>query len=171
MLLSNKRLWSYNEHRGFDMVKKYQVFLVIILVMAAGFLFLFIRFGLNDSRSITDFSAAYQRYDSAISDEANSVLASPATSSIKEQKADGALTDLKIKASVRISSLTKNDGEIMKVMAEIADLSTKELDALKAYREAAADQSGDMATFANQFRDLTGQRQSAYARFLELAGG
>ncbi len=55
-------------------------------------------------------------------------------------------------------------------MMEIAALSTKELDALKAYQEAAGDQSADMETLANQFRDLSGQRQSAYARFLALSG-
>lgn len=152
------------------MAKKYKVFLAIVLLIAAGFIFLFIRFGLNDSRSITDFSAAYQKYDAAIADQSNSVLASPASSAGKEQKSEEALSDLKTKASARISSLTKNDGEMMKTMGEIADLSTKELDALKAYQEAAGDQSADMGTLANQFRDLTGQRQSAYARFLTLSG-
>lgn len=151
------------------MLKKYRFFLAIVLLLAAGFIFLFIRFGLNDSRAIADFSAAYQTYDLTISTAANAVLAGPATSAAKEQAADGALTGLKTKASARISSLTKNDGALMQVMAQIAGLATQELDALKAYQEAAGDQSGDMGTLANQFRDLTSQRQSAYARFLELS--
>ncbi len=77
---------------------------------------------------------------------------------------------MKAKASVRISSLTRNDGDLMKVSAEIAELAGKELEALKAYRSAALSKSADVDLFAKQFRDLTSQRQAGFGRYLELAG-
>lgn len=53
-----------------------------------------------------------------------------------ESKAGDALIELNIKASARLSSLIKNDAELMSKALEIADLSGKELDHLGAYKRA-----------------------------------
>lgn len=53
-----------------------------------------------------------------------------------ESKAADALIELKTKAAARISSLIKNDGELMRTALEIADFSGKELDNLSAYKRA-----------------------------------
>ncbi|OGD21124.1 MAG: hypothetical protein A2W03_03885 [Candidatus Aminicenantes bacterium RBG_16_63_16] len=81
-----------------------------------------------------------------------------------------ALTELDAKASIRLSSLIKNDAELMNLTLEIARLSGKELAALKAQKEAAADKTADLPKLAKESADLARQRQTAYARFRELAG-
>jgi hypothetical protein len=157
-----------------EMIKKYKALLVIALIMAAGIFFFFYHFGHNDAKAIGDFSVAYEKFDKAISDFSSPVIASnlesaPATDDL-ERKADEALVELNTKASARISSLTKNDAELMNVTLEIADLSKKELDTLKAYKSALADKNVDLNKLAKEFGDLTNKRQTAYALFRELAG-
>lgn len=121
-----------------------------------------------------DFPLAYTNYEQAILDFSKAVLTSniesaPAVDKL-ERKVDEKLVILNTKASVRISSLTKNDGDLMKVSLEIADLAGKELDTLKAYQSAASTRNTDLEQLAREFRDLTNQRQTAYSRYLELAG-
>lgn len=53
-----------------------------------------------------------------------------------ESKVADALIELKTKAAARISSLIKNDGELMREALEIADFSERELDNLRAYKRA-----------------------------------
>ncbi len=53
-----------------------------------------------------------------------------------ESKAGDALIELNQNASARISSLIKNDGQLMSTALEIAGLSKKELDNLSAYKRA-----------------------------------
>jgi hypothetical protein len=77
---------------------------------------------------------------------------------------------LNTKAAVRISSLTINDGDLMQIMLEIANLSGKELDTLNAYQRAVAGKSGNLDQLAKEFADLSNQRQTAYDRYLTLAG-
>ncbi len=60
-----------------------------------------------------------------------------------ENKARDALVELNTKSSVRISSLIKNDGELMSKELEIADYSKKELDTLSTYKKAIRDK-GDI---------------------------
>ncbi len=152
------------------MLKKYKALLVIPLILLAGVFFFFYRMGNNDAQALAGFSAVYEKYDKAISDFSKSIFAGTPTSNDLEQKANEAQTELKTKAFARISSLTKNDGELMPVMLQIADLSGKELAAATEYKNAVGDQSADMSQLASEFADLTNQRQAAYARFLELAG-
>ncbi len=152
------------------MLKKYKALLVIPLILLAGIFFFFYRMGNNDAQALAGFSTAYQKYDQAISDFSKSIFAGTTTSNDLEQKANEAQVELKTKASARISSLTKNDGELMPVMLQIADLSGKELAAATEYKNAVGDQSADMSQLASEFADLTNQRQAAYAHFLELAG-
>ena len=156
-------------------MKKYVAWLVVVLIgIAAIFFFYFYRMGSSDAIALADFSAAYENYDRAISDFSAVVLASnpegaPAGDEF-ERKADEAFVELNTKASARISSLTKNDGDLMRLTRQIADLSGKELDALKAYQSAVADKSGDLDKLAKDFADLKNQDQTDYARYLELAG-
>ncbi len=152
------------------MLKKYRVLLVIPLILLAGIFFFFYRMGSNDAKVLADFSAAYKNYDQAISALSKSIFAAAPASDDVEQQANKAQVELKTKASARISSLTKNDGELMRVMLEIADLSRKELDTAVEYKNAVGDQSADINQLASELSDLTSKRQSDYARFLELAG-
>ncbi len=56
----------------------------------------------------------------------------------------------------------------MSTTREIADLSGKELNALKAYQKAAAAQGADLDQLAKQVEALSSQRQAAFAGFMEL---
>ncbi len=163
---------TMNEGYGnfMDMLKKYWSLLVIPLILCAGAFFILYRMGSNDAKSLAAFSAAYKTYDQSISDFSKSIFAGAPTSSDVEQKANEAQAELKTQASARISSLTKNDGQLMQVMQKITDLSSKELAAAAEYKNAVGDQSADISQLASAFADLTNQRQAAYARFQELAG-
>lgn len=157
-----------------EIMKKFTMLIVIILVVVAGsFIFFFFRMGISDTKALADFPVDYKNYDQAISNFYNAVLAfnpkNASTTSNLEHKVDETLNLLNAQASVRISSLTKNDGDIMKVSLEIADLAGKEFDTLKAYRSAVADKSNDIDKLANDFSDLRNHRQAAYAHYLELA--
>ncbi len=152
---------------------KYLRLLVIALIVAAGtFTYFFYRMGTGDAKALADFPVAYHTYDQAISDFSKAVLVpnSVSASNVEEfgHRAKEALAVLDTKASVRISSLTKNDGDLMKVSLEIAGLAGKELDTLQSYLSAG--KSADLNQLAKQFRDLTNQRQADYARYLYLSG-
>ncbi len=155
-------------------MKKYTSLPVIALIVVTGiFFFFFYRMGTNDAKVLADFPVAYKNYDQAVSDFYNAVLASnpenASTTDTLEQKADETLIVLNSQASIRISSLTKNDGDLMRVSLEIADLARKELNTLKAYQNAVADKSNDIDKLAKEFADLMNQRQAAYSHYLELA--
>ena len=156
-------------------IQKYLVWLVIACVVTAAIaFFFFFQFGHNDAKVLADFPIAYAIFDRAIADYSKSALgSSPEGGSANidlELKADEALADLNTKASARISSLTRNDGDLMQTMLEIADLSGKELVALKEYKTAVADGSSDLNKAAAVYADLTQKRQTAYLHFRELAG-
>lgn len=156
------------------MMKKFLALLVVFLIGVAGVSFFFYHFGHNDTLALTEFSTAYQNYDRAYSDLSavaftNSFEGSPAYDDL-EQTADQALEDLNLKASARISSLTRNDAEIMSLTRMIAELSGKELTALKAYHSAMADNDPELAQLSSELEDLHARRQAAYARFQELSG-
>lgn len=155
-------------------MKKYTAWLILPLIGFVVLVFFFYRMGHNDAKALADFPVAYEKFDQAISDFSKPLLASnleraPATDNL-ERKADEALVELKTKASARISSLTKHDGELMSITHEIADLSGKELDTLKAYKRAVADSNAGQDQLAEELADLTSKRQADYARFRELAG-
>lgn len=146
--------------------------IALVLVGFAGFFF-FYRMYHRYVSAFKGFSAAFEKFDKAVSDLSATLLASnpagtPAADDLG-RKADDALAELKSKASVRISSLIKNDVGFMSLTREIADLSGKELDTLKAYKRAAADKNSNSEQLAKEFADLRNQRQAAYVRFLELA--
>src|SRR5437763_14713089 len=104
--------------------------LVVGLVVVAGVFSFGYRLYHNDIRTLTEFSASYENFDNAISAFAVNKNAE------SESKASDALIDLNAKATFRLSSLIKNDAEAMTQAPEIADLSGRELDSLRAYNEA-----------------------------------
>ena len=154
-------------------LKKYRWLLIPALVALAGFFF-FYRLYHRDVKALTGVLLAYEKFDKAVSDFSTRLLAQnlagPPAANDPERKAEEALAELEAKASARISSLIKNDAELMKLTLEIARLSGKELAALKAYKRAAADMSADLPTLAKETADLARERQTAHARFRELAG-
>ena len=120
-------------------IKKYKwviVLALVVVVLGVAFVvFLFYR----DFRTLSDFSAAYKRFDT-------------------EQGAD-TLADLNQKATARISSATQNDPELMSLMREIADLAGKELASLRIEAGLAKDQGNitlqRKAVYA-RFQELSG---------------
>jgi len=157
-----------------EMIKKYRAMIVFVIIMVAGCFYFFYHFGHHDAQALTDFSIAYQSYDKAISDFSTAILASSFNDATAaddfELNTDEALVELTSKASARISSLTKNDAELMSITQEIADLSRKELDALIACRRAIIEKNTDVDNLCRELGDLTNIRKTDYARFRELAG-
>ncbi len=155
-------------------MKKYAVGMVAVLIVAAGIFFFFYHFGHGDEVKLAEFSNAYTKFDQAIADYSKNGIApnpgsAPGAGDLG-RNVDEALAELKSKAAARISSLTRHDGDLMNSMVEIGDLSGIELAALKSYQIAAANKNSDADRLAQEFITLTGQRQAAYAHFLELAG-
>jgi hypothetical protein len=153
--------------------KLYSGLAVIALIVIASVFFLFYHFGHNDNEALSGFSIAYQNYDKAISYFSRFVFDSNPESSSAidnlELRANESFAELKSKSTARISSLTRNDAEIMNIFLEIVNLSEKELDALKAHRRAVVEKLTDSDQLAKEVVDLTIKRQSAYARFLEIS--
>jgi hypothetical protein len=164
---------GYNNHY-MKMEKKYIPLIAIALVGVIGIFFFFYYFGHKDDQALTQFSAAYHKYDRAFSDLSATIFmfnyeGSPTYDDL-EQITDQALGELTLKASARISSLTRNDAEIMSLTQEIADLSKSELTTLKSYQSAMANKDPDMAQLSNELQGLSVKRRAAYARFQELSG-
>lgn len=156
-------------------MKKYKALLVIVLLLVPGvILYLFLRMGANDAKALADFQVAYRNYDQAISDYAKAVMATRQESTLTtdglEQKINQAFGELNLQASIRISSLTKHDSDLMQLSLEIADLARNEAGCLKRYQSAAASKDANLEQLVKQFDDLTNQRHGDYARYLELAG-
>ncbi len=155
-------------------MKKYILLLILPLVGLAGIVLFFYYFGHHDSKALTEFLAAYKNYDHAISGFSNAIFAyqldgTPVMEDVG-QNADQALAELNTKASVRISSLTKHDAEIMSLTQEIADLSARELAVLKEYQKAISNHATDLKQLTIEWEDLAAKRQAAFARFQELGG-
>lgn len=119
-------------------MKNYKLLLVLVVVVIVGICFFFFRLYQRDMKALGDFAAAYQKFDQAMANQS-------------EIEASTALIELKAKAAAlsNISSLIKNDKLIPPLALDIANLSAKEL--------------------ANpNDQNLTSQRKTAYARFMEL---
>ena len=124
------------------------IIIVLILAVPAGVLMCFYRMYHDDITALKRFMAAYDRFDRAVS------LNGDSGRTEVSDTAGEAVIELQAKASLRLSSLIKNDGELMKQAREIADLSRRELEGF-----------GMEAP-----RVLHEKRIAAYARFQELAG-
>jgi hypothetical protein len=90
-------------------------------MVLAGVLLFFYRFYHNDVKALEDFLASYEKFDKAISD-----FFIIKTDDL-ERKAADAFIELDIKAALRLSSLIKNDAELMGQALEVANLSGREL--------------------------------------------
>ena len=154
-------------------IKKYKWLLVCISLALITVSIFITRFH-QDIRTLTNFSASYERFDKAISDFSEGVLESNAMVEISvindlERKADIAFAELKTKATIRISSLIKNDAEFMIAELEIEEFSGKELRAVSGYKMAILDQKDmDADKLAKEISDIKNKRISAYTRFREL---
>ncbi len=126
-------------------------------------LFFFYRLYRNDVRALEDFVASYEKFNKAITDFS---ISKPDD---LESKAGDAVIELNGRAAVRISSLIKNDAELMNEELEIADLSGRELDSLRAYKRAVRSTNADLDGLAKEYGDLTSKRKAAYARFKSLS--
>ena len=93
-------------YRCYIYMKKIILILIVLGALAgAGFLYRLYR---HDMKSLTEFAAAYERFD-------------------REKSADS-LAELKVKSAVRLSSMIKNEKEAMDLMREAADMAQKEFD-------------------------------------------
>ncbi len=138
--------------------------LIFFLVVAAGVLFFAIRMYQDDIKALKAFMATYEGFDKAISDLSQSLADD------SESQASEAVAGLSAKASLRLSSLIKNDANLMDQAREVADLARKEIESLRAYKRGIKTENADVEELAEEYRVLTGQRKAAYARFQELGG-
>lgn len=147
-----------------EIIKKYKWVIILALVVLGGVFFFFYRFYHNDVKALADFSASYEKFDKAISDYSISKTED------LESQAGRALLELKTKANFRLSSLIKNDAELMDQAHEVANLSGRELGSLRVYERAVQSKNADLDRLAKECGVLTGKRKAGYARFQELAG-
>ena len=145
-----------------EIIKKYKLLFVLALVVIVGVFSFFSRMYHNDIKALKGFLASYETFDKAISDYSISKTAD------LESKARDALIELNTKATFRLSSLIKNDAELMDQALEVADHSGKELESLRAYKRAIQSKSSDLDGLAKEYGDLTSNRRAAYARFQGL---
>ena len=124
------------------------IIIVLILAVPAGVLMCFYRMYHDDITALKRFMAAYDRFDRAVS------LNGDSGRSEVSDKAGEAVIELQARASLRLSSLIKNDGELMKQAREAADLARRELESL-----------------GMEGRSLIHEKRiAAYDRFQELSG-
>ena len=123
---------------------------VPVLVAAAAVLFFGLRTYRNDIKELKRFVAAYYRFDTAVAEE---ILRGQGGGSPDVRRA---FAELQAYAGMKLSSLIKNDGELMARAREVAELAQREADGLTGPPGAG---SGG----------LTENRKAAFARFLELA--
>jgi hypothetical protein len=135
-----------------------------ILAALAGVFFFFYRMYHDDIKALKDFSASYERLDRAISD------LSMRKADDLEGQVGSAVSDIEAKASLRLSSLIKNDAELMDQALEVADLARRELEALRVFRSEIQNKNADLDGLSEESRILAGKRKAAYARFQELSG-
>ncbi|MGZ5488361.1 MAG: hypothetical protein ACXWF4_07495 [Candidatus Aminicenantales bacterium] len=138
--------------------------LIFILVVAAGVLFFAIRMYQDDIKAIKGFMASCEEFDKAISG-----LSQSAADDFESRAGDAAV-GLSAEASLRLSSLIKNDAKLMDEAREVADLARKELESLRAYQRGIRQENADVEELAEGSRILTEKRKTAYARFQELGG-
>jgi len=139
--------------------------LILVLAVAAGvFLFFYVMYR-DDIGALRSFMASYERFDKAAS------YLSVGGADEPEGTAGIAAADLASKASLRLSSLIKNDASLMSQAVEVADLARREIESLRAYRLGIKNENADVDELAEASRALTDRRKEAYARFQELGGG
>jgi hypothetical protein len=132
--------------------KPYKWRLVLILVIAAVAILFFFRMYYGDVRALKGFMASYDRFDRSMS-----VIDDGGGTGALNQAGE-ALIDLQTRASLRLSSLIKNDAALMAQARDVADLSRREFEVAQE------------AELHEEFQTLHEKRIAAYARFRELGG-
>lgn len=144
-------------------MQKYKfLFAVTLLVFVGGFLF-FYRLYRHDIQALTNFIVAYERFDRAIATYDASFVGEGAS------EARDALTALRGASVFRLSSLIKNEKELMSQALDIAAASEKEFDSLGAYKKAISDDGTNVREFAKTYNDFMNKRKTAYATFRRFA--
>lgn len=152
------------------MAKPLKWIFLIALVLAAGAFLSFSRMYRNDIRELERFRSAYERLDAALSGAVESDAGGDRSA------AGDALAELQDAAAMRISSLIRNDAELMDEARAIAALSRQEIDTLGAFRalpggpSTAPAEAAERARLSEQARTIREKRAAAYSRFLDLAG-
>jgi hypothetical protein len=147
-------------------------FLIFILVLAlpAGALLFFHRMYGHDIKALKGFLASYENFDNAMPAVADNGFEGGLG------RASKALSELQARASMRLSSLIRHDGELMSRARQVADLAQKEINAFGACEDLSEDRASAPALAANAKEISQGcellreQRKAAFARFEELAG-
>jgi hypothetical protein len=143
---------------------RYKWLVILSLVAGAAFFAAACHLYQKDVKALEAFSAACEVYDKAASD-----LFAGVTGDL-EKKAKDALSELETKATLRLSSLIKNDGELMRQALEIKDLSRNEFDGLRAYASALRSHGANLEALTKECGTLINKRKAAVARFRELGG-
>ena len=173
-LSANSKRPDPSEFMKAELSKETKVLIGFVLLVAAVVSFLFFHLYHRDVKTLRGLLESYKKFDNAISDFSISVFASidggASASGDSERRAAEAPADFDKKASVRISSLIRNDAELMSLSRQIAMLSRKEWDNLRKSKTAAAGNGGDWDGWARELSALRDKRQAAYSRFQELLG-
>lgn len=142
--------------------------LILSLVSAAVVCLFFVRMYSGDIKALKSFTASYADFDKAITSYADG------GGDYALVKAGEASIELQTRSSLRLSSLIKNDAELMEQAREVAGLSRRELAGLKALGALPGDQNHDPDGLVKTDETekergiLHDRRRAAYARFQEL---
>lgn len=132
------------------MPKPIKGLLILILVAGGVGLCLFVKMYRDDLKALKNFLAAYNHFDM-------NIAGAVARARIGEvDDAREALDELKARADLRLSSLIKNDGELMRQAREIAALAIREYESRLAGREEESSGLGE-------------QRRTAFKHFIDLS--
>ena len=97
-----------------EIIKKYKLLLIIALIVIAGVFFFFYRFYHNDVKALRIFRLPTKNLIKPFQ-----IFPLSKTDDL-ESKAGDALIELNTKAALRLSSLIKNDAELMSKALEVA---------------------------------------------------
>jgi hypothetical protein len=138
--------------------------LVVALIAIAAVFLLFYRMGRHDKKALNEFVSSYEKFDEAI------LGYSAGHVDGFEGKAGAALAELEARAAERLSSLMKNDAELMAAAHMIAIYSAGELDNLYAYKRAIQNQNAGLEELVKEHGDWTAKRKAAYDHYREMSG-
>jgi len=138
--------------------------LVATLAVLGGVAFFFYYFGHGDDRKMSEMAAAYGDFDRAVSE----LSTGPGPDA--EKRADEALAVLRTRAAMRLSSLTKNDAELMSQAREVTELAGNELESRKGFSRANDNKYREADELARASAELAGKRRAAWDRYRDLAG-
>jgi len=146
------------------MIRKYKWLIILGIVAVAGGSYFYLHFYARGINALLAFSASYEKFDKAISK-----FALNRTDDLGRQAGE-ALSDLQARSTFRLSSLIRNDGELMDQARVVAGLARSEYESLLVASRALPSQAVGTDSLAKEFSVLTERRKAAFARFKELGG-